>query len=166
MRNTVEAMVAGRRRWLEREKAAKAAGLIDKIPTGRRRPGIKKASSKAVARARGLLYKGMEMRKKQAIEPVSSFPPKPWAEQTRADKLGTLTDKAFDVTRAILDIPVDPADKRLLSIQKDTALSVISTQTKVDESQLRQHEIDRADEMLRELDQLREKMAREREPSG
>jgi hypothetical protein len=110
-------------------------------------PGIAKAPSKAVAPARGLLCKGLEMRKKQAIEPMSSSSPKRWAEQTRADKLGILTDKALDVTRAILDLPIDHEDKRLLAIVKDTALSVISAQTKVDESQLRQHQIDTADEM-------------------
>ena len=32
--NTAAALVAGRRRWVERMRLAKAAGLIEKFPTG------------------------------------------------------------------------------------------------------------------------------------
>ncbi len=45
-------MVAGRKRWLERMQKAKQLGWIDKIPTGRRRPGVRKAPTKGIARAR------------------------------------------------------------------------------------------------------------------
>ena len=38
--NTRAAAIEGRRRWLERMKAAKAAGLIEKIPVGRK-PGVR-----------------------------------------------------------------------------------------------------------------------------
>lgn len=54
MQRTISAMVAGRRRWLVRMQEAKARGIIDKIPTGQRRPGVRKAPTKAVARARGI----------------------------------------------------------------------------------------------------------------
>ena len=157
MRRTIAAMVGGRKLWLEQVKAAKAAGVIGKIPVGIRRPCVRKAPSKTVARARGLLYKELEMRKQQPPAPQPSPPlPIPWTEQTRADRLAILTDKSLDVARAILDLPIDPGDKRLLGIQKDMALSIIATQTKVDETQLRRRESDRAAEFRAALERTRE----------
>jgi hypothetical protein len=54
MERTIEAMVAGRRRWLEKMNKAKASEMITKIPTGRRRPRVKSAPSKMIAQARGI----------------------------------------------------------------------------------------------------------------
>src|SRR6266851_1795719 len=59
---TIAAMTAGRRRWLERMQRAKALGLIDKIPTGRRRPKVRAAPSKVIARARGIAFSEIEAR--------------------------------------------------------------------------------------------------------
>ncbi len=91
--------------------------------------------------------------------PVEPVPP--WEDQTNAEKLSTLTGKALDTTRAILDLPVDPSNLKLLSIQKDAALSVLSTQAKVDENRLRDRE--QRDGALRALlRQIEEDRARER----
>lgn len=58
-------------------------------------------------------------------------------------------------------IPVDPGNLKLLSIQKDAALSVLSTQAKVDGNRLRDRE-GRDDALRALLRQIEEDRARER----
>ena len=57
---------------------------------------------------------------------------RPWPELTKAEKLGAVTNVALDIAREILALGVDPSDTRILQIVKDTALSVISNQIRVD----------------------------------
>jgi len=52
-------------RWLERIQRAKTLGLIDKIPTGRRRPKVKAGPSEAIVRARGIAFREIEVRAQQ-----------------------------------------------------------------------------------------------------
>jgi len=75
--------------------------------------------------------------------------------QGSAERLAVLTAKSLDVAEAILSAPIDLEDKKLLSIQKDTALSIIATQVKVDESVMRERRIDRLPDMLRRLAEAR-----------
>lgn len=152
----VASMQAGRERWLAQMRALKAAGNIVKIPGGRRPkppPPTRAAQDDVIERARAVAPID---RGEVPVEPVP-----PWEDQTNAEKLSTLTGKALDTTRAILDLPVDPSNLKLLSIQKDAALSVLSTQAKVDENRLRDRE--RGDGALRALlRQIEEDRARER----
>jgi hypothetical protein len=58
--NTRAAAIEGRRRWLERMRRAKAAGLIEKIPGGRRKRGLPKLSKdRIIARAQRVLEEVM-----------------------------------------------------------------------------------------------------------
>src|SRR5712671_6069569 len=66
MHRTIAAMVAGRRLWLERMQRAKAIGLINKIPTGRRRPKVRAAPSRDIARARGVTFNWVDARPQNA----------------------------------------------------------------------------------------------------
>ncbi len=75
----------------------------------------------------------------------------PWNKQPHAEKLDTLTGRALDKTREILELPCDPENLKLLSIQKDVALSILSTQTKVDENRLRGRQTDMMPELTRRL---------------
>ncbi len=109
-------------------------GMIERFPGGRRPKGRAQAKrgSKVIEQARAVVVP------ERAELPVAPAPP--WQDQTHPEKLSTLTGKALDKTREILDLPCDPGNLKLLAIQKDAALSVLSTQTKVDENRLRQRE--------------------------
>jgi hypothetical protein len=116
-------------------RSLKAAGVIAKIPGGRRpkehatayngKPDMIEKARAVVANVRSEL-------------PL--VPGAPWQDQTHAEKLATLTGKALDTTLAILDLPCAPDNLKLLSIQKDAALSLLSTQVKVDQNRLRERE--------------------------
>ena len=115
-------------------RALKAAGVIEKIPGGRRPKGRRTRAGasevKVIEQARAVVASG---RAGLREEPVL-----PWQDQTHAEKLDVLTGKALDKTLEILDLPCDPGNLKLLAIQKDAALSVLATQVKVDENQLRE----------------------------
>lgn len=131
-------------------RAAKAGGIIDKIPGGRRRRGegdtprverrLIEAAQRVVAMAKSQL-------------PVVGN------GQNSAERLAALTAKSLDVADAILSAPIDFEDKKLLSIQKDTALSLIATQVKVDESVMRERRVDRMPEMLASLEAVKAEAA-------
>ena len=84
--------------------------------------------------------------------------------QGSAERLTVLTAKSLDVAEAILSAPIDLGDKKLLSIQKDTALSIIATQVKVDESMMRERRIDRLPEMLARIEAIKAESALLRQP--
>ncbi len=117
MQRTVVAMVAGRKRWLDRMRRAKALGLVEKIPTGRRRPGIQKASSKAVARARGI-----------ASQVIASRPGPGRAKRQEGENLPDCVTEIFmlalQTLRSILDRPAT-TDPRLARLQMRIALYLI-----------------------------------------
>ena len=145
------AMTAGRRRWVERMRMAKVMGEIERFPGGRRpkagpRPA-KKRCTNVVEQARGVVANG------QARLPI--LPAAPWQDQTNAEKLTTLTGKALERTREILELPCDPGNLKLLAIVKDAALSILSTQVRVDETQLRprrENAMERLLERIAEVD--------------
>ena len=55
---------------------------------------------------------------------------------TKAERLSAATDTALEVATEILALGVDPTDARILAIVKDTALSIIATQARLDAAQL------------------------------
>jgi hypothetical protein len=59
-------------------------------------------------------------------------PDRPWETLSKAEKLSRAADLALDAARQILELGVDPRDPKLLAIVKDTALSVIAQQVRVD----------------------------------
>jgi hypothetical protein len=61
---------------------------------------------------------------------------RPWAGQGPAEKLDTLTGSAMDKLRDILDQPTALTDPKMLSIQKDAALSVIAAKIKVESGKM------------------------------
>jgi hypothetical protein len=107
MQRTIAAMVVGRRRWLERMRQAKALGLIDKIPTGRRRAKVRAAPNKAIARARGIALHEFEARPQHG-------PAKP-PEQMSLPEL--MEDALRAALRALLAILDQPAGDNLESQQ-------------------------------------------------
>lgn len=158
--NTVAALKAGRERWLQKMRVAKEAGLIRKLPIGRK-PGVSgrvRSRDKRVAAAQLALERMAEaMRNPMPQLPaVTGDSVKPWAEQTKAERLSTLTDQALEVTRQILTLPIDtedlkdPASLKLISIVKDAALSTIAASIKVNDRKL-QAEERRQEEAISEI---------------
>jgi hypothetical protein len=99
-------------------KQAKAFGLIDKIPTGRRRPAIKAAPSKAIARARGVAFAELRVRAPNALAHPSE-------QMTHAECSEALTRRSFEVLLAILDH--QSADKlEVLGLQAQAARQLLS----------------------------------------
>ena len=74
----------------------------------------------------------VEKAKIMADQEIATVPERPWSELTKAEKLGDVTNVALDIAREILALGVDPSDPKILQIVKDTALSVISNQIRVD----------------------------------
>ena len=118
-------------------------GLIEKIPGGRKANAPRaQTDDKVIERARAVVASaGAEL-----LVPVT-----PWDDQTHAEKLGTLTGKALDKTKDILELVCDPSNLKLLSIRKDAALSIIAAQVKVDETQLRAQNDESRDRALAEV---------------
>jgi hypothetical protein len=125
--NTAAAIREGRRRWVERMRAAKARGEIERFPGGKRARGLPSLSKHPkIRRAQKIIEAMMSGRE------VAEGQGRAWPSLTKAEKLGAVTDVALDIAREILALGVDPSDTRILQIVKDTALSVISNQIRVD----------------------------------
>jgi len=57
---------------------------------------------------------------------------------TKAERLNTATDLALGIVKDILELGVDPSDVKLLAQVKDTALTVISQQIRIEAERLRE----------------------------
>lgn len=67
----------------------------------------------------------------------------------RSDKLTDLVDKAFDTLNECLDLnDPNPDFVRMMSLRKDTALGVLNTQAKVDDTSLRRRQTDMLPKLL------------------
>lgn len=75
----------------------------------------------------------------------------PWSDQSPSEKLATLTDMSLDKIRAIVSLPLDTENMKLMSVQKDAAISMLTVQTRVDENRLRARRTDMLPELLRRL---------------
>ena len=69
--------------------------------------------------------------------PTDAVPAKPWDEMTKAEKLSAATELALDNVRQILELGITPEDVKLLAQVKDTALTIISQQIRIEENVLR-----------------------------
>ena len=139
--NTRLALQAGRARWIERMQQAKARGEIARFPNGRRRgvPNGARAPDKHIRRAQLVIERLRNMvRKAVPALPADAVPAvKPWDEMTKAEKLSAATELALDNVRQILELGINPEDVKLLAQVKDTALTIISQQIRIEESALR-----------------------------
>jgi hypothetical protein len=66
----------------------------------------------------------------------------PWEQRSKAERHGELADLALEQHRKLLSIEIDPTDLaasnlKLLAIQSNVAMSVISTQVRIDSEKLR-----------------------------
>jgi len=141
------ARLVGHARYIERIRLAKALGIIDKIPGSRKGSGTKPR------------FRMIEAAKEIALATIEQLPAvvdKPFDEQTMGEQLATVTRMSLKEAYRILQLPCDDDNLKLTSIKKDTALSLIATQVRVDESIMRRQSADRLPEMLHRLDQLQD----------
>jgi hypothetical protein len=134
---TRAALAAGHRRWLERMRALKAAGVITRFAGGRRPRGSAPASSDPHIRRAQRLIEELTMKKSTSALPAPALPARPWDELTTGEKLVANTDLSLDIIRQILELGVDPENVKLLAQIKDAALTIISQQIRVEEGRLR-----------------------------
>jgi hypothetical protein len=121
-------------------RTAKDAGLIERFPNGRRRgvPNGAPPADKHIRRAQLVIERLRDMVKK-AVPALSTdaVPAKPWDEMTKAEKLSAATELALDNVRQILELGINPEDVKLLAQVKDTALTIISQQIRIEENELK-----------------------------
>jgi hypothetical protein len=132
--NTRAARAAGYRQWVERMRAAKERGEIERFPGGRRARGLPKLSrDPTIRKAQRHLEKAKAVVDQNIVKG-------PCAELSHPEKLDIETGKALDITAKILNDGaemlerhgLEGADIKLVSLVKDTALAVISSQVRVD----------------------------------
>src|SRR5262249_26302654 len=132
----MSAAIAGRRRWLERMKRAKAEGRIAKIPSGPI-PGRRRGEPLEVSRARAIV--------KREIANLSARTDKPFAQLEPPEMLDALTPKALCKMAEILDLPTDldslggdkMAQHRRCRLQAEVAQSITAARIKLDDASLR-----------------------------
>ena len=121
-------------------RQAKDEGLIDRFPNGRR-PGVPNGAppaDKHIRRAQLVIERLRDMVKKSVPAlPTDAVPAKPWDEMTKAEKLSAATELALDNVKQILELGINPEDVKLLAQVKDTALTIISQQIRIEENVLR-----------------------------
>jgi len=115
-------MVEGRR-WVERMRRLKAAGVIDRFPCGT--PARHWSRDPVIRKAQQLVEK---MKKKRDL----SVPAKAWAEMSKGEKLSAAADLGLDIAYEIMQRPLNWDDLRQVQIVRDTALSLIGNQIRVD----------------------------------
>src|SRR5690348_8069658 len=137
----MSAAAAGRRRWLERMKRAKAEGRIAKIPCGRI-SGRRKGEPIEVSRARAMV--------KREMAKLPARMERPFAELNPPEMLEALTPKALCKMAEILDLPTDldslggdvMLQHRRYRLQAEVAQSITAARIKVDDASLRHQQHD------------------------
>lgn len=135
--NTRAALDDGWRRWYERTKALKVAGVIEKFPNGRL---AKRRGKRTTVLGRAIRFieeidasKDIDMVKTKDVVPTDT---KQWGELNQPEKLVRNSDRGLDRIRDILNMdadPNDPDDLKKWQLIMNTALNAVSMQLRLDE---------------------------------
>jgi len=127
---------------------AKTAGLIEKLPNGRKPRGSpKRSANRVIARAQRVLEERTMMLSGKdtgaALPAAAPGEPAVAAGKARnamskSEKQSANTDLALDVNHAVLSAPVDLNDLKRARLQVDCAVSTINQQVRIDQAQMRQ----------------------------
>lgn len=132
---TVAAMVAGRRRWVERMNRAKAEGRIEKFPGGRQ-PG-QKGRRRTGNRVIDMAVRQIEAGALNLPEP-SPTPDRPFHELEPHEKFAVLSRLSLAFTLRLLRVPCDPAiHPKVARMQQDVARTVLSLTIRFDPDAMR-----------------------------
>jgi hypothetical protein len=118
-------------------REAKAAGLIEKIPGGRRARGLPKLpADRKLRRAVRIVEKEMAKRK-EAAAAVPAVAPRDWEELSSGEKLSLATGQSLEKVYNFLLMDLDPVEEQKLFLaQQQVALSTISNQIRLDSARL------------------------------
>jgi hypothetical protein len=122
------ARLAGRQRWVERMRLAKAQGLIAKIPGGRK-PGVRigvcdrvRSLDPSQARRERIAQKEIEM----ALKEFSAIPDKPKEEMSGSELFNRKLHIALLHDLEILERPIDWDNIEMLKLKTTVALAAQS----------------------------------------
>jgi hypothetical protein len=125
-------MVAGRARWVERMRRAKAAGLVDRFPGGRQ-PG-RKPRAKSGSR---LVDKALRQLEHQ-LEELPTMPSTPFAELDAAEKLTVIAAGGLRMLHGFLQLPIGPdTPKRTARLVTEAARLALALSIKVGPERMR-----------------------------
>ena len=115
---------------------AKAQGLIDKIPGGRK-PGVRlrdrvRSPDQSEARRQRMAERAIEM----ALKELPAIPDKPVAEMTDAEVFTSNFRKSLSFAHEVLSLPVDWSDEKLLGRKERIALATQTAAIRVKVAEL------------------------------
>src|SRR6516225_7351784 len=117
--NTCAAAIEGRRRWVERMRAAKERGEVDRFPNGRRAKGLPpRSKDRIIARGQRLIEQAIAMAKA-----LPAVPDKSWEEMTDGEKFASNFSASLDFNHEVLNRHTNWEDTELLKLKKEIALS-------------------------------------------
>ena len=141
-RRASAAGVAGRARWVALMRRAKAAGLVERFPNGRKggKSDIRSGST-TIARAEAAIGKLAMSRQNVTVFPSSPLPDQ---LQSKPAVLSQATDEALEMLRAILRLGVDGGNLKQTALVLSAALGIINVQLRVDEGVMKErHDLER-----------------------
>ena len=92
--NSRAALLEGRRRWVERMRALKARGEIERFPGGRRARGLPRLSKNPIIRKAQRI---VEKAKAMVDQAIATVPERPWSELSHPEKLALETGVSLDI---------------------------------------------------------------------
>ena len=115
---------------------AKAQGLIDKIPGGRK-PGVRlrdrvRSPDQSEARRQRMAERAIEM----ALKELPAIPDKPVAEMTDAEVFTSNFRKSLSFAHEVLSLPVDWSDERMLDRKERIALATQTAAVRIKVAEL------------------------------
>jgi hypothetical protein len=117
---------------LQRQKAAKAAGLIKKIPGGRRARGLPpRSKDRIIARGQRLIEQAIAMAKA-----LPAVPGKSWEDLTDGQKFARNFSASLDFNHEVLNRHTNWEDTQLLKLKKEIALSTQTAAIRVKVAEL------------------------------
>jgi hypothetical protein len=134
--NSRAAKLEGRRQWIERQRLAKARGLIEKIPGGRI-PGVRgrvRSPGPREARLERTAEKAIEMALKDLSVPLD----KPPEQMTDAELFAGNFRESLLFNRAVLRQPIDLSDPNpeILKTKREVALATQSAAVRIKVAEL------------------------------
>ena len=136
--NSRAARLAGRQRWVERMRLAKAQGLIAKIPGGRK-PGVRigvcdrvRSLDPSQARRQRMAEKEIEV----ALKELSVIPEKPEAEKSDAEVFASNFRKSLNFNHEVLSRAVDWGDLVMLKMKERVAQSTQTAAVRIKVAEL------------------------------
>lgn len=175
----IELRNAGAQVYWEKMREALRNGLVETIatsvPLGSKRDpeSLRKRSintKRALAVRRGIdpdtvapaipvlppedakLVKKARQRIKLARANLPAIPDKPFNQLEAHEKFAVLLGQSLEFTHRLLNVAADPLkDAKVVSMQKDAAISVMSMRVKIDASIMKERRVDRLSDLLERL---------------